>query len=261
MASIEQRYISLSARKVNSAQGKEQAMLIVTLLYLVAVLSVPLYSPQKLIWLAPYPIIASEMEGCGFRRIFLKSLLIIPLVALIGIFNPFIDTETAFRIGNVVVNRGWVSFISILLRGLLSLQAILILVESSGIIDTINALRKLGCPSVLTTQLHLTCRYISVVMEEVIVMKRARAARGYGRKSYPLSMWGRFIGQLLIRSMQRATDIHRAMLARGFDGSLPLGTTMRWNSSAWIWLIVWTALIACLRFIDFSSLVVQFLHK
>lgn len=231
------------------------AILIVTLLYLICVLSVPIYQPQKLIWLAAYPIVASELEGIGYGRIFLRSLWILPLIFFIGIFNPFIETEIAFRIGNVAISRGWLSFTSILFRGLLSFQAILILVGTTGFIEIFNSLRKIGCPAVLTTQLLLTYRYISVIIDQAMIMKRAREARGYGRKSYPLKMWGQFIGQLLVLSMQRATWIHRAMDARGFDGTLPTGNAGKWTKSSWLWLIVWCVIIICLRFIDFSTLI------
>ncbi len=231
------------------------AILVVTLLYLICVLSVPIYQPQKLIWLAAYPIVASEIEGIGYGRIFLRSLWILPLVLFIGVFNPFIETEIAFRIGNVAINRGWLSFTSIIIRGLLSFQAVLILVGTTGFIDIFNSLRKIGCPALLTTQLLLTYRYISVIIDQIIIMKRAREARGYGRKSYPFKMWGQFIGQLLLLSMQRATWIHRAMDARGFDGTLPTGNAVKWSKSSLLWLIAWCVIIICLRFIDFSTLI------
>lgn len=260
MSEIDKAYIEITA----VARGRRQlswapAMLIVTVIYLAAVLSIPLYSPQRLIWLAAYPIIASEITGAGFGRIFIKSLWILPLVAFIGIFDPFVDKAVAFTVHGVAVSRGWVSFFSILLRGLLSFQAVLILVSATGFIDIFNSLRKLGLPEVLTTQLMLTYRYISVILEEAIIMKRAREARGFGRKSYPLTMWGRFIGQLLLRSMNRAANIHRCMKARGFDGSLPTGNRISWNKSCWLWLLVWTALIAALRFVDFSSFFLKIL--
>lgn len=256
MADLESRYLQIvrldTCRRCSTASP---AILIVTVVYLICVLSVPLYQPQRLIWFAAYPIVASEMEGVGYGRIFLKSLWILPLVIFIGIFNPFIDREIACHIGDIAVSRGCISFISILLRGLLCFQAVLLLVEAIGFIDIFNSLRKIGCPAVLTTQLLLTYRYISVIIEEALIMKRAREARGYGRKSYPLKMWGQFIGQLLIRSMRRATDINRAMEARGFNGTMPTGKVVKWSGYAWLWLIVWCVIIVSLRLIDFSTII------
>lgn len=233
-------------------------MLILTILYLIAVLSVPLQMPQKLIWLAAYPIFLSELCGTGYLKIFLRSLWILPILIFIGIFNPFIDTAPAFTIGDVTVNRGCVSLFSILLRGLIAFQSVLILVSTAGIIETFNSLRKIGCPTVLVTQLQLTYRYIAVIIEESLTIKRACAARGFGKRSYPLKLWARLIGQLLVKSTHRATKIHLAMLARGFNGVLPTGNTTYWTTASWVWLLGGITFIAILRFTDFTSLLLHF---
>ena len=230
------------------------ATLIVTLIYIIALLSINIYEPQKAIWMAAYPVVASEMTGIGYGKLFLRSLWILPLMIVIGIFNPLLDTHTAFYVYGVNVSQGWVSFCSIILRGLLSMQALLLAVKANGLIDLFNSMRTIGCPAILTTQLLLTYRYLAVIIEEAIHMRRARTARGYGRKSYPLPMWGQFIGQLLLRSTMRARRIHNAMVARGFDGTLPTGSRHKWTVSDWAWMAGWCVVIAALRFIDFSSL-------
>ena len=227
------------------------SLLFVTLIYLIAVLSVPIFEPHKLVWLAAYPIILAEMTGIGYGRIFIKSLWILPLLILIALFNPIYDTEK-INFASFVINRGWISFFSILLRGVLSLQSVLILVFSIGFIDIFNLMRRIGFPTVLCTQMLLSYRYLLVIVDEAIVMVRARESRGFGRKSYPLSLWGQFVGQLLIRSWKRAIRIHRAMKARGFIGVLPLGKVYKWTFQSWAFLIIWILIIACLRFIDFS---------
>ncbi|MDE6717017.1 MAG: energy-coupling factor transporter transmembrane protein EcfT [Muribaculaceae bacterium] len=258
MTKIEKVYLALQKGERAPGRKASPALLLLTLIYLVAVLSVPLYEPQKLIWLAAYPIIYSEMSGIGYGKIFLRSVWIIPFLALIAVFNPILDKEVAFHVGGVSVSRGWVSFLSILLRGLLSLQGVVLMVMSVGFLELFNSLRRLYFPSVLCSQLLLTYRYLSLILEEAISMRRARASRGYGRTSYPIKMWGRFIGQLLIRSSRRAVRIHRAMKARGFDGTLPTGKTRGWCRSDWCLLLSWGSLIAVLRFVDFSSIIMLF---
>lgn len=258
LADLQKIYIRLLA----SGSGSENkipapAMLVVTIIFLVAVLSIPVEAPQKLVWLTAYPIVVSEITGIGFLKIFLRSLWITPFLILIGVFNPIIDTRIAFSIGNVAISSGWVSFVSILFRGLLSLQAVLILISNIGFLNLFNSLKRIGLPKVLTTQLLLTYRYLSVIIEEAIIMKRARIARGFGKKSYPLKDWGIFIGQLLIISTRRASEIHNAMLARGFNGTMPLNAERPLNSKGWIWIGIWTLLILILRFVDFSTLIVN----
>lgn len=229
-------------------------MLILTLLYMIAVLSVPLYQPQKLVWFFTYPILYSEIFGIGYHKILIKSLLILPIVIFIGIFNPILDKTPAFTIDSIEISEGWVSFLSIILRGLLAFQALLILVQLSGFIEVFNSLRKIGCPKVLVTQLQLTYRYLAVIIEEALIMRRAREARGFGKKSYPFRIWGRFVGQLLIRSSRRATRIHRAMLARGFNGTMPSTSSMDWDLSSYLYLFGGIILIAILRFTDITTI-------
>ena len=104
------------------------AFLLVTLSYLVCMLSVPVGSLSMLLWYGLYPIVMSAATGCDFNRLFLKSLVALPFAALIGVFNPIFQTEGAFRIGNVVISRGWASFVSIIIRAVYSVQVLLLLV-------------------------------------------------------------------------------------------------------------------------------------
>lgn len=259
MASLEKillRLKSLDRREANSRLTVP--MLILTVVYLIAVLSVPLSQPQKLVWFFSYPILYSEILEIGYKKILVKSLWILPIVIFIGMFNPILDTTPAFKINSVEVSAGWVSFFSIILRGLLSFQALLLLVQLSGIIDIFNALRKIGCPKVLVTQLQLSYRYLAVIVEEALVMRRAREARGFGKKSYPFRMWSQFVGQLLIRSSQRATGIHRAMLARGFHGTLPSVASLDCDFSSYLYLFGGIVLIALLRFTDITTIFLSF---
>lgn len=222
--------------------------------YLVAVLSVPLSDPGKLVWMFVYPIVMSEAGGAGYGRVALKSLWVLPLVAMIGVFNPLFDHSPAWRIAGVTVSMGWVTFMSICLRGILALQAVLALIYSTGFYRLCASLRRMGVPSVLTTQLLMLYRYISVLLQEAQSMSRARAARCFGRRSYPLRQWATMVGQLLLRSVARSQRIHRAMLARGFSGSMPAPPPQALRLADWCFLIGWLAVIAVLRFVDFSSL-------
>lgn len=64
-------------------------------------------------------------------------------------------------------------------------------------------------PAVFTTQLLFVYRYLFVLIEEAAAMQQARDARSFGRKSYPLKVWGTLVGQLLIRTFDRAERIRR----------------------------------------------------
>ncbi len=49
-------------------------------------------------------------------------------------------------------------------------------------------------------------------------MTLAYKLRAPGQKGIHVSAWGSFLGQLLLRSMDRAEEIYTAMKMRGFNG-------------------------------------------
>ncbi|MDE5796207.1 MAG: energy-coupling factor transporter transmembrane protein EcfT, partial [Muribaculaceae bacterium] len=123
-------------RAMHSGNGRSPisalALLIITLFYLVLMLSVAPEALARLLWFAFYPIVMAPVAGEEYGRVFCRSLVAFPFVVLIGIFNPLYQTEAVFTIGGVTVTRGWITFISIIVRTLLSVQSLLILVDSVG---------------------------------------------------------------------------------------------------------------------------------
>lgn len=230
-----------------------RCMLVLTLVYLVAMLSVPVADIERLLLFSAYPIVMSALEGIKFTRLLKRSLWVLPLVALVGAFNPILDTRPAFSFYGITVTAGWVSLVSLVVRGLLAMQAALILIYVSGFYEVAVAMRRLGCPAVISTQVLLVYRYLSVLLRQVLTMRRAVEARAYGRRHMTLKLWGVFIGQLLIRSLERAESVSRAMHARGFTDRLPLGGSYRWQLSDTLMLLAWLAVFAIIYFVPLGS--------
>lgn len=193
-----------------------RALLGVTVIYLVTLLSVPLQRTDMIIWFAAYPIISSPLAHVAYERLFRNSLFVLPLLIFIGIFNPIYDRTIALSIFGIAVSAGWISFISIIIRGLLATQALLLLIRVSGFNDICEAMRRMGCPVVIVTQLLMVYRYLSVLLQEALTMQRARMARSYGSSSFKASMWGAFIGQLLLR-----TILHYSLRRHSLPTPLP----------------------------------------
>ena len=226
-----------------------RSKLLVTVVFLVTMLSVPLCRLPELLLFFVFPIVACAMGGLSYGTIFRRSLVVLPFVVFIGVFNLFYDREPVFRIGTLAVTAGWVSFLSIVLRGLLSVQALLVLIGSTGYYGLCRSMQRLGVPAVFTTQLLFVYRYLYVLIEEAAAMQQARDARSFGRRSYPLKIWGTLVGQLLIRTFDRAEQISRAMLARGFSGRIPEGVFERpaWKMRDTLFLAVWCSAFVLLR--------------
>lgn len=226
-----------------------RAKLLVTLAFLVTMLSVPLTHLSELLLYFLFPIIAAAAGGLRYASLFRRSLFVVPLVALIGVFNLFYDREPVLSVGSLVVTGGWITLLSIVVRGLLSVQMLLVLLSTTGFYRLCRGMQRLGVPAVFTTQLLFVYRYIYVLIREALQMTRARDARSFGRRAYPLRTWGTLIGQLLLRTCCRAELIGRAMLARGFTGRIPDTSGVRgaWRSRDTAFLAVSCAVLLLLR--------------
>ena len=232
-----------------------RALLVTTLAYILCIISLPIDNPEKVIWFAIYPIILSPLSNRNYSSVFLKSLYVLPFIALIGIFNPIYDKRPAFEIGNITVSYGWLSFLTILIRGLLSMQALIILIGNCGFVNVCNSLSRLHVPKVLTTQLLLLYRYLGLLLEEAFNMRRAIISRGFGKKSFPLKMWVTIVGSLLIRTYERSKRIHNAMLARGFTGSIPMGVPQKWKFKDSIFCFICLSFFLVLCFFNIGELI------
>jgi cobalt/nickel transport system permease protein len=106
--------------------------------------------------------------------------------------------------------------LTLMLKGLFCLMASFLLMATTSIDSLCAALRQLHVPGILVTLLLLTWRYVGVMTEELAVMTDAYHLRAPGQKGIHVSAWGSFLGQLLLRSMDRAQELYSSMLLRGY---------------------------------------------
>jgi len=108
-------------------------------------------------------------------------------------------------------------FISALLKSNLCVLAMLVLTWTTPFQQILYELRRWRLPPVMLTTLALMYRYVPVLAEEAGRMSRARASRSFS--SHRRLSWNNLaliIGQLFIRSAERAERIYLAMCARGW---------------------------------------------
>jgi cobalt/nickel transport system permease protein len=108
-------------------------------------------------------------------------------------------------------------FLTILLKSTLCLVTLLLLAGTTPFIEWLRVLKSLRMPDLLVTTVALMYRYLFVLLEELERMRRARASRTFSRKhTLAWSHWASLLGQLFIRSSERAERIYAAMCARGW---------------------------------------------
>ncbi|MBU1001168.1 MAG: cobalt ECF transporter T component CbiQ [Proteobacteria bacterium] len=205
--------------------------LITTLCFIVTVVSYNHYEFSALLPLILYPIALSASGQLPGAYLWRKLLIASPFALLIGMFNPLFDHSTLLQIGGLSISGGWVSFASIMLRFTLTVSAALILVASTGFATVCMALGRMGISKVFTTQLLFLYRYIFILTDEGLRMMRARNLRSFDKRGTGLKIYGSMLGQLLLRTMDRAQRIHQAMLCRGFTGDIRLNRQFRLRST------------------------------
>ena len=192
------------------------AKLIATIAYILVTLSFDKYDLSGLVPMLLWPILLFSVSGIEVRSCFYKLRIVLPLVMAVGLFNPFFDRAILLRVGPVAVSGGVVSMITLMLKGLYCLMASFLLMATTPIDNLCAALRQLHVPKMLVTLLLLTYRYVGVMTEELAVMTDAYHLRAPGQKGVHVSAWGSFLGQLLLRSMDRAQELYSSMLLRGY---------------------------------------------
>lgn len=224
--------------------------LAVTFFYIAAVVSFPKYGFSALTAMVLYPVAVFQLAGIPVRTCFRKLRFVLPLVCAVGLLNPFFDRAPMLVLGPVVISGGVISMVTLMLKGVFSLMASFLLLATTPMDRLCAALRRIHVPAVLVTLLLLTYRYISVLLREVSVMSEAYALRAPGQKGIHISAWGSFLGQLLLRSMDRAQELYQSMKLRGFQGAFRHAAPPPMTWADGLYGLGWAALFLLARWVD-----------
>ena len=219
--------------------------LLTTMAYLAILVSFDRHEVLALVPMALFPLILILVAKLPVGPLIGRLLVVEPLIVGVGILNPLFDPN------------GWMTFGSIMIKSTLCVLGALILVATTGMDKLAWGLKWLKVPEMFVLQLTLTYRYIFVLIEELVVMLRAYTLRSYKTKGIRLKDSGPFVGQLLLRTLDRAKRVYDAMLLRGFQGNYP---GFQESSMAGLDLafgVVWVAFFLAVRFSPWLTIVLQ----
>ena len=140
-------------------------------------------------------------------------------------------------------------------KGVLCLMASFLLMATTPIDCLCAALRRLHVPTMIVTLLLLTYRYVGVMTQELAVMTDAYHLRAPGQKGIHVSAWGSFLGQLLLRSMDRAQELYSSMLLRGYHEHFHYADIPRFSPRDGLYTLGCTAVFLLLRFVPLAQAV------
>lgn len=224
--------------------------LIVTLVYILFVVSFPKYNISGLIPFIIYPIMIIYLADIPVKLVLKASLIGLPIVIGLGVFNLIFERTVTFYIGFIPVTWGFISLISLFIKAMLTISAGILLICTTGIEGFAKSLRDIKVPKIFTNQIVFMYRYIFVLIRSVGEVYNAYMMRAPNQKGINIKVWGPLLGHLLLRSFERADRIYNAMILRGFDGEYVTFTNEKPGSSDYIYMLVWILFFVVARFVN-----------
>ncbi len=223
--------------------------LFITLLFIVLTVSFDKYDLSGLLGMCVYPavlFVAGELE---FRSALRRLAVVLPFVCAVGILNPLFDRHTVLTLGGLAVSGGTLSMLSLMLKAVLTVFSAYILIATTSIEQICASLRRAHVPRSIVVTVLLIYRYIVVLLKEADRVMKAYALRAPGQKGVQYRAWGPLAGRMLLRSMDRAQELYRSMLLRGFDGDFHWAEAGRPDRASLVFLAAWAVILPLLRYL------------
>jgi len=161
----------------------------------------------------------------GFEAPFLLFALTLPLVGGAPDIN-FVGVGLS-------VDGLWASW-NIIVKATLGFSLSIILAATTPIAELLHGLEHLRMPRIITAITGFMVRYADVITGEMRRMRIARESRAFNPRWFwegrPLAAAA---GTLFIRSYERGERVYLAMVSRGYEGSLPVGTEHSASIAQW----------------------------
>jgi cobalt/nickel transport system permease protein len=133
-----------------------------------------------------------------------RMLLVEPLVigvAAVALFQP----------------NGLEIFLALVARSTVCVALMVLVSSTTPFAEILDVLRRLRVPALFVTTMALMYRYLFVLVDETERMQRARKCRTLAaNRRLSWGSLGTLVGQLFVRSTERAERIYAAMCARGW---------------------------------------------
>ena len=197
--------------------------LLAAAVYLAVTLSFGRYQLSGVLGMGLWPLLVLELAAFAPADALRAFAPVAALLAVVGLCNLPFDRAVLLHAGPLAVTGGMLSLGVLLAKGLFCFLAVWVLIASTGMEAVCAALQQLHCPRVLTTTILLIYRYIILLLQEGSRLATAYALRAPGQKGIHFRAWGSLLGQLLLRSIDRAQLVYESMQLRGFAGAFPLG--------------------------------------
>lgn len=229
--------------------------LILTVTYISFVVSFDKYTIDGIIGMSIYPIVLFLICDISLKESLRRLRLVLPIILFMGIFNPLFDKEVLITINGLSISGGIISMITLIMKGVLTVLSSYLLIVTTTIEKICYAMDKIHIPKIFITQILFIYRYMTVLLNEANKITEAYNLRAPNQKGIHYKVWGSLIGQLLLRSIDKAENIYESMCLRGYSGKFYYSYNMKYNSKDYIYFIIWMGIFITMRFLPIVQIV------
>lgn len=202
-----------------------RAKLITTLSFVVLCAALPPWPPERFAPLLGLVLVGIALARLPWRFVLGRTLMVLPFVGVLAVFLPFTKGHTLLWAwdwaGIGVYEEGLELAAGIVAKGVIAILAVSWLVFTTPFNSLLLAMRWIRAPRVVVAVLGFLFRYMDLMADESMRVARARKSRSPGRvKRWKSRSTGGMVGRLLLRTLDRAERVHRAMVSRAYDGEV-----------------------------------------
>lgn len=235
------------------------AKLCVTFGYLVSVMSYGWDNILPLVSMCLYLIINLILGDISFINILKRLWFIFVAITLFALLNPVFDRNVYAVINGYNITNGMISAIALTLKGYFSVIAVSILGETTSMNDICYALQKLHIPKIIVTMISLINRYIMMLLQETNRTLNAYSIRSPYEKGVNKKAWGSLLGNMILRSIDRAERVYDSMVLRGFNGSFYYSRNNENNALSVVYAVLFLLSFIVLKFIPLFEITGEWL--
>lgn len=204
--------------------------LVLLVAFLAAVATTPRLAPEYLAAYGAAVLAGVMLAGLPLAAVLLRAAVVLPFSVTFAGFSLLAgDSPRAY---------------ALVAKSYLSAAAVLIVAGSTPLPKLLRSLERLRVPRFLVLVVQFLYRYLFVISEQAQHMRLAAQSRGGWR----FRLAAGAVAVLFARSYARAEGVHRAMLARGFQGSVTLLAPERAGWKDWALLAAGLLTVAVMRF-------------
>lgn len=192
--------------------------ILLAFIYVCFAVSFPKYDMAGIMMFASLPLAALIASSKDIFKSLKNSLAAVPIALVIGAANLWFERATMLDFGIVKISAGEISLAVLCAKAWACAAAAVAFSQCASESEMAKGLAALKIPCPIALQISLTMRYIPIIAEQAREVLRAYSLRSaHASGAAKITDWPKLAGSLLLRSLDRASNIYSAMRARGFE--------------------------------------------